>query len=214
MIVYSVNIGKKDILVEPEVKHPKCEYVYYVDNAEGYESEIWDIREVPRKYEDTITDSRWYKMHPHLLFPGEDTAYVDANYRPRSNNPLPMAFCDLVGYTHTASRTCLYDEAQHCINRNIGNVEELKRQIRDYRASGMPKNWGLIMGGVLYRKPAASEFNEMWWEQFRMYNSLRDQISLQYCMWKTGVDFHRLSFSVIGCHFSKAGRHLFHGTNH
>jgi hypothetical protein len=212
MIVYSVNIGNKDRICEPVIKHPRCEYVYIVDNAEGYESDIWDIREMPRRYDDTTTESRWYKMHPHLMFPGEATAYVDANYQPRANNPIPMLISDLVGYTHTASRTCLYDEARVCLDRNIGNAPEIKRQIAEYRKEGMPEQWGMIMGSILYREPTVGEFNEMWWDQFRTYNSQRDQLSLQYCMWKTGIDFHRLSFSVLGYHFGKAGRHLFHGT--
>ena len=210
MIVYCANIGRKDVMCEPLVKHNGVDYVYFVDNKEGYRSSIWDIREVPLKYDNRLT-SKWYKMHPHLVFPGEDTVWIDGTFIPRETSPLGAVTTNLVLRKH-ADRNCLYDEAATCLNRVKGNPsmipEDIIRQVAAYRSEGMPKHYGLYQSGVLYRTPEARLFNEAWWKQVTAF-SIRDQISLPYVLWKENIQF-----SVVvkrrdaPVYFSKVGGHL------
>lgn len=209
MIVYCANIGRKDAMREPLVKHDGVEYVYFVDNKEGYESSIWDIREVPLKYDNRLT-SKWYKMHPHLLFPGEDTIWIDGTFMPHKGSPLDRVSTSMVLRKHI-DRDCLYDEAAICLNRAKGNPsvvpEDIIRQVAVYRSEGMPEHYGLYQSGIMCRKPEARLFNEAWWKQVTTF-SVRDQISLPYVLWKESIPFSVFSKELTPKSFMKAGRHL------
>jgi hypothetical protein len=220
VIVYSANIGHKDRFHEPTIKHEGVEYVYFVDNLDDplfrdfHEDSIWDVREVPKKYNDTRMDAKWYKMHPHLLFPGEETIWCDSLYFPHRESPLLNEHhisADVTAYHHNTNRKCLFDEAAFCLSHRVGNADDIKRQIAAYREEGMPEQFGLFEGNVIYRKPEASKFSESWWEQVNTH-STRDQISMPYVIWKNGIDFLGVTATAKKARFFKGGRHLFHGT--
>ena len=215
MILYSANIGDKDEFRQPKVKHDGVEYVYFVDKKENYVSSSWDVREVSMRYSDTRLDAKWYKMHPHLLFPGETTIWIDGSYIPYSENPNEIPCSNgIVLFHHTTARNCLYAEAEFCLSRRIGHEESITRQIKEYKKQGMPVDFGLFGSGVLYRKPETVSFNEAWWEQVLMSGggSSRDQISLPYVLWKNNMDFSVLNHKKKLSFFMKGGKHLFHGT--
>ncbi len=115
MIAYSANIGHKDRYRQPLWASDDVECVYFVDDKERYESDLWDVREMPRRLEDPRLEARWYKMHPHLLFPGEDTIWMDSSMIPIAD-PSPLFINDIVLYEHD-NRDCVYEEAQTCLER-------------------------------------------------------------------------------------------------
>jgi hypothetical protein len=218
MIVYSANLGGKDRFREPRENHDGVEYVYFVHDKEHSlfkdkcEDSVWDVRVAPRKYGNHLMDAKWYKMHPHLLFPGEDTVWCDSLYVPGRKTPLHMfrLDTDLIVFRHGA-RGCLFEEAQFCIDKNIGVGKDIQRQMDAYKKRGMPEDFGLFEGNVLYRKPGASKFNEEWWKQVNNY-STRDQIAMPYVLWRHDISFMNLSPKGKGRQFMKGGKHLFHGT--
>ena len=209
MIIYSANIGKKDHFLQPREKHLGVEYVYFVEDKSGYNSDIWDVREVPLRFDNSRMDAKWYKMHPHLLFPGEDTIWVDGNYKPM-DDPTRLVTDTIVLWEHASGRSCLYDEAAVCLNKNTGDPEQIRRQVQAYRGSGMPERFGLYQGNALIRKAEAAQFNEAWWDQTQLH-SLRDQISMPYVLWRDSVQFTQLKHETKRPYFFKSGRHRFHG---
>jgi hypothetical protein len=203
--MYTANIGKKDNLKEPKATFAGIEYVYFSDTKDDYESDIWDFRDAPRKFDTCVMDAKWYKMHPHLLFPGETTIWVDSLYVPMCRNPTVLSkLDDLVLWSH-GERDCLYDEAALC-SRNVTNRPHIEEQVAEYKAQQMPEHYGLFEANVLIRQPSLSLFNELWWEQIQKF-SIRDQISLPYVLWK-----HNISYTVLpGLRkhkwFFKGGKH-------
>jgi hypothetical protein len=210
--MYSANIGSKDVLQPPRVEPEGFEYVYFVDDKEQYESDTWDIREVPVDFGDTRLTARWYKTHPHLLFSGEDTIWIDGNYTMIAD-PTPLFVDDIVLFRHDASgdRACLYAEAAACLKLGAGNPEMLRKQVEYYKRQGMPELNGLIASNVLLRKPAAALLNEEWWDQIVKF-SRRDQVSLPYVLWKNATEYSSFSHQQKTQYFNKRRRHLFHGT--
>jgi hypothetical protein len=210
MIVYCANIGIKDPFHEPTIKHEGVEYVYFVDDKSHYRnrtSSIWDIREVPIKFNSRRMTARWYKMHPHLLFPGEDTVWTDSNFLPRHRSPVPILTKDLDVFAHgTKKRDCLYQEAAYCLQKGAGNAEDIKRQVAAYRAEGMPEHAGLWVTSQLWRSPDMAFINDEWWKQLQEYSN-RDQISLPYLIWKHDVSYRTLKFRDRKDFFWRRGPH-------
>jgi hypothetical protein len=211
MIIYSANIGVKDRLLDPHVVFPEVEYVYFVDDKSKYESEVWDIREVPRRFDTPRTDSKWYKMHPHLLFPGENTVWTDGNYRPNRKDPTELFTESIVLFRHV-TRSCLYDEADVCIDRKAASITDISKQVKAYRDRDMPAGFGLYQGNVLIRRPEAAAFNEAWWKETQRQSS-RDQISMPYILWRDNIQYTSLSHKQKKPYFMKTGKHLLHGVN-
>jgi hypothetical protein len=61
-------------------------------------------------------------------------------------------------------------------------------QMARYRAAGYLAHHGLYENGVLMRRntPALKEFEELWWREYSN-GSVRDQLSMMYCAWATGI---------------------------
>jgi hypothetical protein len=203
------------------MKHEGVEYVYFVDQLDKWRyrdriaSSIWDVREIPRKYESGMMDAKWLKMHPHLLFPGENTAWCDGHFRSQQRSPLEVFDKfdeDMIVYKHGA-RGCLYEEAKFCMERRVGNKKDLQRQVKRYRKEQMPEGFGLFQGNVLYRRPGAAAFNEEWWKHVNTY-STRDQVSMPFLFWRGDASFFALKERLRAVYFRKGGggRHIFHGT--
>ncbi len=207
MIIYTANIGEKDEFVLPKAVQAGVKYVYFVDDKSKYESSVWDVREVERKFDDSKIDAKWYKMHPHLLFPGENTFWIDANFRP-VKYPSRLFIRDLGLYRH-GNRDCVYAEATHCLWKRVGNAELIRKQIAYYEEQGMPRHFGLFLGGVLMRTPAAASFNEVWWEETLRF-SARDQLSLPYALWKTKIPFASFNVEDHNKYCRRIKRHLWY----
>jgi hypothetical protein len=83
---------------------------------------------------------------------------------------------------------CAYDSAAFCMRNHIGNTNKIKDQLTEYEAKRFPENFGLPMGGMLYRQhnePSVQIAMELWWDELQRHSE-RDQLSLPYVLWKLG----------------------------
>ena len=88
------------------------------------------------------------------------------------------------------SRDCAYQEAYNCIAGCKAKWRDLLRQIIFLKRNGFPEHWGLFEANVIFRKhnePVVQQLDELWWKTFMKY-SKRDQLSLVYSLWSTGID--------------------------
>jgi hypothetical protein len=152
----------------------------------------WRQEIVEAEYGNRLT-ARYYKLLPHRSFPDADVSiWVDGNVRLRVSpktlvkNHLPKGF-DLASFAHP-DRACLYEEAEFCAKKGKGKKSDILEQTRYYREQGMPPGFGLVETKCVIRRHTQqmADFNELWWEQLSEY-SVRDQISLPYVGWETGV---------------------------
>ena len=160
-----------------------------LDTYKAHSNQGWEERVVDKPYGNRGT-ARYYKAMPP--FPDADvTIWVDANVRLRI--PASIAVKKWLGRDELATfdhndRNCLYDEAAFCIKKGKGVKAKLRRQVRAYQKAGMPVKWGLAETKCVIRRNTEQIacLNEAWWIQLQRF-SLRDQVSLPYVCWKTGL---------------------------
>ena len=213
MVIYSANFGDKDKLKTPLVdsswnKHLK--FVYFTD--QDFADPVWDIR-ISNPSGDARRIARWYKLHSHKLFPGEETIWVDGNILIVND---PTQFSSIYNHMMVQEhpyRYDLYEEAEFCGRKKKGEKEDIARQIKFYEEQGHPQLFGLCTSRVLFRKPTnkVELLNTMWWEEIEKFSS-RDQISLPYILWKHNIPFKTVDEEELKVFFYKRGGHKIRGT--
>ncbi|MEE9684327.1 glycosyltransferase domain-containing protein [Lelliottia amnigena] len=195
IVVYTALFGGYDSLTKVPTHDSKyIDFICFTD-VEIKSDYGWKIVKVEHKEVSHAMANRYYKFHPHVLFPDyEASLYVDANIQIISN-PYEMikeyiAKSDFVMPKH-AERDCLYAEAKECVIQNKEKYIIISKQIKKYNKIGMPKKYGLGENNILIRKhnnPLIIAVMEQWWSEL-INESQRDQLSLAYVMWKNGLDF-------------------------
>lgn len=138
------------------------------------------------------TQSRAFKMLPHLFFEEHSiSVWIDGNLEIREPAITYLKFLDdgPIAASKHPYRDCLYEEGMVCIKRGKDKAEKISAQLDKYSNAGFPRNFGLTENSVLIRKhldASVIKLMETWWSEF--YNgSKRDQLSLAFAEWKTGV---------------------------
>ena len=157
--------------------------------------------------------AKWFKMHPHTLFPhgtlplathwptalrrrGQRyafTIWIDASLEIIS----PHFARDLIAQVTPAGlavfphpdRDCIFDEAVASTHWAKYDGQPLLDQVETYRQEGYPAHAGLTANGVLVRNAAAPHLpalDEAWWQETLRW-STQDQLSLQPVWWRQGL---------------------------
>lgn len=192
IVVYTVNTGKYDNI--QIFKYDKnIDYVIFTDLE--IESEFWEKRKIPNEIKqlDSLSQARYIKLHPHLLFPDyQYSVFIDGNIKILKDiKPLlySMIYCNKVIASHIhQSRDCIYDEARVVYAQNRAKRKDIIKQINHYREERFPKHYGLFETNVLIRKHTDSKcikIMDTWWNEIKNYTK-RDQLSFTYALWKNG----------------------------
>ena len=192
LTVYTVIIGRYDFLHEITNPCKNIKYICFTDDV-SLRSDTWEIRHVEREFEDPIIESRKYKMLPHLFIDTEYSLYIDANIWLKKS---PLEYLgqyfnrgNMLLIPHP-DRDCIYKEMAVCVLSGKDLPQRLIKQTDVYSEWGCPEHSGLFYGGMIGRRHFEKEvivFDEEWWEHFQRY-SRRDQISLGYLLWKSGME--------------------------
>ena len=198
--VYTCILGKYDILKEPLFKNSNCDFYAITDFTLDNDSTWLKIKH--SKYlrhiennDDNTYINRWFKMHPHILFPDYDySLYIDGSVRVVSDiMPLVLKMIKentFLGMHRHYARRCLKSEAKAIIKfkKNV-NIDLLKTQISEYRRMGYVDDNPLLEATIILRKHNDKKCIKImndWWDEFLKYIP-RDQMSLPYVLWKNGV---------------------------
>lgn len=193
-VVYTAIIGKRDRLSNAR---KDCSYVAFTDGGwVGLDHVVsgWDILPAMNHYTDPVRNAKIYKVVPHWFFDTEYSLWVDANFTVNVDMDEIIKLlpddADMGLYVHS-DRDCIYDEAEVC--KVYHDKELIQPQMDRYRAEGYPVHNGLHSCSVILRKHTKkmAEFNELWWREIQL-GSRRDQLSFDYCVWKSGVKVHNL----------------------
>ncbi|MBN1531192.1 MAG: DUF616 domain-containing protein [Spirochaetes bacterium] len=196
IIVYTCIIDDYDTLNEPYCAPENVDYVCFTDNRR-VRSRKWRVV-VDDGIGDSVVGNRYYKMHPHLLFPDyQCSVYVDGNIRIIGDmNDIVDKYlhrCSLAVPRHF-QRTSVSEEYRVCRGVFPEQSEVIERQMREYGEEGFPDDLGLSENNILVRRhndPRCMTVMKEWWDQFSRF-SKRDQLSLAYSIWK-----HRLPFTYM-----------------
>lgn len=194
--IYTVIAGNYDGLKEPLYVNSRCDYFVITDQEIPTES-IWKKIDISliNEISDLTTNTekaRYVKTHPHILFKEyEYSIFIDGNL---------LIVADLVpmieqlgnksiGIHYHPHNKCVYKEAKDIVALGKERLQNVNRQISQYRSEGFPENYGLFETNVLVRRHNDKECIQLmneWWNQMSIYTK-RDQLSLTYCLWKTEI---------------------------
>jgi len=189
VVVYSCITGKLDNIKKIAFRNDGFDYVMFADLPSHSD---WDVKPVNHLQNDRIT-ARWYKHNPRILFPEYDyTIWMDGTHWPYSDL---TSLIDLLAENDFAvsrhfCRNSTKEEAEICSELNLDEPEKIKKQISFYQKDGFQDDLGLFETCYLVRKntPSMHKLEKLWWEQIETF-SVRDQISLPYCLWKLNYNF-------------------------
>ncbi len=133
-------------------------------------------------------ESKRVKILSHRLFPRADWwLWLDWPFRLTVPAEQVPKLGDIVGFKHRFHADA-YEEHAACARMRKDDLDVMRRQMDRYCLERFPKGFGLIECGVLLRRncPQVVAFNEAWWSEVE-HGSSRDQLSVGYAAWKTGV---------------------------
>lgn len=170
----------------PEYRDSSIEFICFT-NTPHLKSDTWDIRLVECELS-ARKQARKYKMLPHKYLPNYDAwIWMDNSclfkYDPVDLFELYMTNFDMCLHEH-CDRSNIIQEAEVIIQRNLDDSTVVNNQIKKYLREQY-EDYGLYETGILMRRNNNHivSFNEMWWAEINN-NSIRDQISFPYVLWK------------------------------
>ncbi|MCR5840852.1 MAG: DUF616 domain-containing protein [Bacteroidales bacterium] len=195
--IYTCIIGGYDELQQPRVLEEGFDFICYVGKGEKTQERIgvWEIRELPESLGEPALDARWPKMHPHLLLPEyEYSVWIDGNIALldgtlyRAAHIKAAAGVKYSGVTHP-DRDCSYEEARKCFDMKYLTAFGLLRVWLFLALHGLPRHAGLNENNIIFRRhgdPDVVALDELWWDRV-LHLSRRDQLSLMWCLRRTGL---------------------------
>lgn len=190
VVVCTALCGDHDQLLPPAFLNDGWEYVCYSDKPrEGHG--VWDIREIPYENSDPTRRSRWAKMNLPFLFPkARRVFWMDSNIVIGGNlSELVDEPGNGLWLVRHHLRECVFQEAAACIAAGKDSKEALEAQAAAYAAAGMPEMFGLWENNLFMVDPrnerVANIFSH-WWKEY-LAHSRRDQLSLPYVLFRSGL---------------------------
>jgi hypothetical protein len=153
IIIYTAITAGRDNLQEDQFPG-NAKFVAFMDKNPG--SSRWDLRRCPEMYKDPRRNARLVKMLPHEFLPEATVSiWMDGSIQLHADpNALVDKYLkdnDIAIFKHPM-RTCLFDEAQYCLDWFIGDKDRLTKQIDRYRKDKMPDYFGLWETKVVIRR--------------------------------------------------------------
>ncbi|HEY7271001.1 MAG TPA: glycosyltransferase domain-containing protein [Dehalococcoidia bacterium] len=203
VVVYTAVTNRYDSISAPAVVEEGCDYVCFTDDLEISVPPPWRARRIDRVDRDPRMTAKWYKVHPHLLFPEYETSiWVDGRIRITSDIQ-PLVTASIAGADFAAFPNpwydCPYVEAEAITEEGMDRIEVVGPQLQRYRREGLPSHHGCLCGGVIVRRHkrrAVVKAMEAWWVEMER-GSHRDQISLAYVLWRCSLRHQPISALIF-----------------
>lgn len=195
-VVYTSICGKLDSL--PVIKDVQKDWDYVCFTSEDLKPVApWEIVKVKPLYKNP-KDARLYKHNPHIYLKKYDISmWIDANIRLNKGWIDVVNEClsksDLTFLNHPQHVGSAYEEGSRCVSLKKDTENNIRPQLECYIQEGLKRMPTSATGIMIRRHNRMINFNNMWWEQIHKY-SWRDQISLPYVKWKTGVKYYETEF--------------------
>ena len=138
--------------------------------------------------------NRYYKFHPDVFEKKYDYAiYIDGNVKIISDvtTLCSIAKKSKVGiamHKHHC-RDCAYQEGKACKYYKRGNIDNINKQLEEFKKEGFPVHFGLCEATVIVydlNNPISKKIAHEWWNKYYESSAKRDQIFFPYVIWKNG----------------------------
>lgn len=196
-VVYTAVVGTYDKIEPPAVVDDRFDYILFSNDIQPRAVSVWEVRSIPYFNEIPTKIARWVKTHPEeLLSEYESSLWIDANILISSSAVYECYINHYKSETLVATMKhklwdCVYDEMFSVLCCLFEHENVTLRWGHKLRREGYPQHNGLCETGVFYRRHAdgrVKSFDQLWWECINKY-SRRDQYSVNYSLWKKGLDY-------------------------
>ncbi len=202
-LIFCAVFGGYDRVYPPVTPEPGVDYVIVTDDPEmhvpGWTTHVVDMSAFPTPKAANL----YHRALIHRVLPGYDASlYLDGNMRLLGpNKPLfdevLASGAALGAYIHPL-RSTVAEEVDAVVEvGKVGDAEAVRAELSEYVADGFPDNVRLVETTVIVKNhehPGLDAAMELWWQCFSRYLA-RDQLSLPYVIWKTGLPVHHFAGS-------------------
>ena len=141
----------------------------------------WEVRKL-NKSDNPLLQSRDIKIRSHVHLKDYDlVCYIDGHQIFVGEPPIHP-----IWFMHSR-RSNIFEEAKQIIKNGRFTAEEINEQIDYYKWKGY-KDAGLYLNGFFVREhnEDINKLHDVWYEETKRFTQ-RDQLSLPYAIWKTGI---------------------------
>lgn len=201
IVIYTAITWEKDKLLDPVVKVPNCDFVCFT-TMPNLKSKIWEIRKVPKLYENQRQEAKIYKLLPHFFLQEyEYSFWIDGRVLIKSPNIVNFLLKSLeasnIALLRHPERTSIFEEAEKCIEWGLDDPDKINKQIKDYKEKGYDDQFPLVAGTVIARRHMQKDViasMEAWWVE-NVTHTLRDQLSFPYIAWLNNLNVRVLDLN-------------------
>jgi GT2 family glycosyltransferase len=196
--IYTTIAGDYDSVKLPSVLDPRFDFFLFSDVPRSGGG-AWQVKPITAFDNDPTRMARYVKTHPHALLGHYEFAiWIDSNIMILGDiHVLLDSFIEsgtvVAAFPHPY-RTSIYEEVGACIAQGLDDAETMREQIARYRKAGFAHQ-DLIESSVMMfdlRDRRVLAFLDRWWSEIER-GSRRDQLSLNYALAQTGLDWHRIA---------------------
>lgn len=196
IVIYSAMTNNYDELPLQFIKDENIDFIFFSDI--DIKSNFWNIIRFDFEYREPRRTAKIFKILPHLFFEHyEISLWVDSNMIIKDKSIFYVKQLLNIDYSIALlkhnRRNCIYQEAKECIFWGKDYDEIIENQITKYKNNNYPSNNGLNNGGFLIRKHnQIQNIMEEWWKEVDLF-SVRDQLSLNYIIWKNKLHIKHIN---------------------
>lgn len=190
--VYTALFGDYDKLSDPPMQYIQCEFICFTDQQ--IESKYWRIVQILPDISPSMMNRKYKILAHRYLKEYSISIYVDSNIK-ITGNPYDLVSIYLDKYDFCLPkhylRSCVYKEAEACMNEGKSSASTTQKQMSYYRSQGLPEDYGLTENNILLRRhnePKVISLMNSWWRELNIWTQ-RDQLSLSYVVWKVNYPF-------------------------
>lgn len=201
--IFTAIFWEYDTLLEQSSQTVSCEFICLTDDWSRIQFQNEKAKNQRRIYEvrrqENLSDrlnARYVKTHLRLFAPDADVVIrMDAMgilLQPKSLDFLLSQFkydIDILLFQHP-NRICTYDEAEFIKTLKHKKFKwlDVDSQMAKYRNEGYPKHFWLSATTLMISRNTEKvvSFMEMWRYEIQTQTN-RDQLSFDYCVWKSGL---------------------------
>ena len=211
-VVYSIVVDEYDKISTFKKQEG---YNYFLFSDRNYKNTNWTIISISNLINKTniskIKMTRFFKLFPHLFFKDYDLSiYFDASFIIKGNlnelllRTLNPSF-DLYLLQHPFTNK-VFKEISIVVYYKKDTNESVNIVKKRYIEENFPDNLGLTENCIIIRrhnKKKIIKLMEIWWNEIKNY-SYRDQLSLNYAIWKlnSNLKIYYLSKRFVKEYFS------------
>ena len=190
VVVYTAIFGGYDRLRPPIHPDPDIDHIVFADDLLVEVPGPWIRLRNPNRFEGNRRTSRYFKTHAHELFPGyEFSVWIDGAFQLRNLTAEcigPALGTNDIAFFRHPWRNCAYEEAAADMRHQLDSPERIASAVDQLKAHQYPENSGLVEAGVIVRRqdvPSLVSAMEEWWQMI-LNGSQRDQLSINFVLWK------------------------------